>query len=523
MKSVYLSAEHESFRSSVRRFIDEEVAPHAEEWEAARRIPREVFSRMGGLGFLGISFPEAYGGTGADLFFGMVFLEELSRSRMGGFCAAVGVQQFMATQHIYRYGSEDLKQRYLVPSIAGTIVGGLAVTEPDTGSDVAAIQTRAARDGDAYMVTGAKTFITNGCDGDFLTVAVKTIPDSGAEGISLLVIDTRAPGVTVARRLDKLGWHSSDTAELHFDAVRVPISQLIGQENMGFVYLMEAFQLERLVGAAIAVGSAALCIDETVAYLKTRHAFGKPLARFPVLTHRLAALAAELEAARQLTYHAAWLLETSQPAVRECSMAKLVATELSKRTADECLQCFGGYGYTEEYPISRYYRDARAGTIVAGTSDIMREIIARIMIEGEQPASKRTATQGGLANHAATVAEPAARGTIPERPATVETLIRSLPDRLRADKIADWRSRFHFRLEGAHQAEWTVSIEEGRCRVEPGLMGEPDCVVEMGADTYVGIETGAVNAQVAFMLGKVKVSNLQQMIRYAQAFRRISP
>lgn len=381
MRSIYFTAEHDAFRAEVRRFLDREVAPHAAAWEAAGRIPREIFARMGGLGFLGIHFPERYGGAGADLFFAIAFLEELPRSMMGGFCAAVSVQQFMATQHILRSGSEELKRRYLVPSIAGRRVGALAITEPDAGSDVAALRTTAVRRGEEWVISGAKTFITNGAEGDFLTVAVRTGPEPGRAGISLVVLDADTPGVRVSRRLHKLGWHASDTAEVVFEDARVPAGHLIGRENAGFYMIMESFQLERLVAAAIALGSGQVALETALAYMGARRVFGRPLNRFQVLRHRLAGLASELEAARQLTYHTAWLHEQGEPAVRESSMAKLVTTELGKRIADECLQVHGGYGFMEEYPAARLYRDARAATITAGTSEVMREIVAKIMID----------------------------------------------------------------------------------------------------------------------------------------------
>jgi alkylation response protein AidB-like acyl-CoA dehydrogenase/putative sterol carrier protein len=526
MSSVYLTAEHASFRSTVRRFLEAEVAPHAAEWERLGRMPRALFPRLGELGFLGILAPPEHGGAGGDLFLAIVFLEELPRSLLGGFCAAVSVQQFMATQHILRWGSDDLKRRYLAPSVAGRLVGALAVTEPDAGSDVGALRTAARRHGDEYVVDGAKTFITNGATGDFITLAVKTDPTAGVGGISLLVVDSGTPGVRVTRRLEKLGWHCSDTVELAFVEVRVPAGNLIGQENMGFYYLMEAFQLERLAGAAIAVGSCDLCLEQTVAYIKQRKAFGHALTHYQALTHRLAGLAAELEGARQLVYHAAWLLERGESAVRECSMAKLIATELAKRTADECLQCFGGYGFMEEYPLARFFRDSRAGTIVAGTSEIMREIVARIMIEGEEPAP--VARRAPAAEPpAARVGEPA--GTPAPRPAaaapaavpeTVEGLVASLPARFRPDKAAGWRSCLLLKLRGAEQPEWTVRVEDGACRVAAGLEGRPDCVIEMKAETYVGIETGRINPQVAYMMGKVKVSDIAEMMRFVKAFSR---
>ncbi|MBN1774019.1 MAG: acyl-CoA dehydrogenase family protein [Deltaproteobacteria bacterium] len=380
MHSTYFTPDHDTFRASVRRFVEQEVAPQADAWESERRIPRGIFRRMGELGFLGILHPPEVGGAGGDLFHAVAFLEELPRSRMGGFCAAVAVQQFMADRHIWAHGSEEQKRRWVVPSIEGRAVGALAVTEPDAGSDVAALRTRAERHDGGWRIEGAKTFITNGADGDFFTLAAKTAPDKGAAGISLFVVPADTPGVRVNRRLEKLGWHCCDTAELSFEDVRLPADALVGEEHAGFRYLMEGFQLERLCSAALAVGSALLCLEETLAYARDRKAFGRPLVKFQTMSHRLAELATVTEAARQLTLHAAWLLEHDHPAVRECSMAKLYATETAKRVADECLQCYGGYGLMEEYPAARFFRDARPHTIVAGTSEIMREIIARLMV-----------------------------------------------------------------------------------------------------------------------------------------------
>lgn len=527
MRSVYSTPEHETFRAAARRFLEREVAPHADAWEAARRIPREIFPRMGELGLLGICVPAELGGQGGDLFFALSFVEELPRSRMGGFCAAVTVQQFMATQHILRWGSDDLKRRYVASSAAGRTVGALAVTEPDAGSDVAAIRTAAVRDGDAYVVSGAKTFITNGATADFVTVAVKTAPEAGVGGISLLAVDTATPGFRVARRLEKLGWHSSDTAELSFEEMRVPAECLIGDENMGFYYLMEAFQLERLVGAALAVGSAGMCLEFTLDYMRQRRAFGRPLTHYQALTHRLADLAARVEATRHLVWHAAWLLEQGLGATRECSMAKLLATEVSKRVADECLQCFGGYGYMEEVPLARFLRDARAGTIVAGTSEIMREIVARIMVEGQEPevvaARAHTAETGTVEAPRAPVPEPTVAAAPEPVPDTVEGLLRSLPRRFRPDKAEGWEGVLHFRLRDAACPEWTVRITEGACHVEVGHHGRASCLVEMKEDTYLGIESGKVNPQVAFMMGKVKVSNIGELMRFAKAFRPAGP
>lgn len=541
MHSIYFKEEHEAFRRSVRRFITEEVAPHAEAWEQEGRIPRSLFRRMGELGFLGILHPEAYGGQAAGLFFAVAFLEELPRSLMGGFCASVSVQQFMATAHIAAHGSEELKRRYLAPSIAGTKVGALAITEPDTGSDVASIRTRAKRDGEHFVVNGAKTFITNGAEGDFFTLAVRTGgAEEGAAGISLMAVDADTPGVRVARRLSKLGWHSSDTAELSFEEVRVPAGNLIGEENSGFYQIMEAFPLERLCGAAISIGSSVVALEFTRRYMAERKAFGRPLDRFQALRHRMADLYAELEAARQLTYHAAWLRSEGRPAVLESSMAKLVATELGKKVADECLQFFGGYGFMEEYPAARFYRDARAATIAAGTSEIMREIIVRLALDQGSPeeeaalparpprqtAHTETPRPTMASQPAPARPEPSPSAVpagevpaLPEPPRTVEGLMRSLAARLRPGKTDGWRSLFHYRIEGAASPEWTVRIDGESVSVSEGLEGEPDCRVEMKEATYLGIETGTVNPQSAFMMGKVKVSNLAEMMRFIQAFR----
>ncbi len=522
MPSIYFSEEHEAFRATVRRFLEAEVAPHADAWEHAGRIPREIWPRMGELGLLGITAPQELGGSGGDVFHAAVFLEELPRSLMGGFCAAVSVQQFMATQHILDHGSEELKRRYVAGSVEGRLVGALGVTEPDAGSDVAALRTRARRDGGHWVVDGAKTFITNGAEADFITLAVRTGPD-GAAGISLLVVDMDLPGVTVARRLRKLGWHAGDTAELHFEGVRVPADRLVGEENMGFAYLMEAFQLERLAGAFMAVGSTQLALETALGYMGERRVFGRPLTRYQALTHRLAQLAAELEAARQLSCHAAWLYAGGHPCVTECSMAKLLATELSRRAADECLQVFGGYGFMEEYPMARFFRDARAGTIVAGTSEIMREIIARIMAGGAASRSARRTPEPEGEGRATGPAPPPPREErepAPEDvPETVEGLFESLPRRFRAEKAGDWNAVFHFELAGAAEPRWTVEISGGHCAVSRGHHGEPDCEVRMKAATYVGIETGRDNPQVAFMMGKIKVSDISLMMRYVKAFR----
>lgn len=379
--SLYFTSEHELFRQSVRQFIEKYVVPNTEAWESERRIPIKIFRQMGEQGYLGLNFPEQYGGAGADFWYSVVFLEELARCGMGGFATAVSVHQFMAVNHIYKAGSESLKQNYLMPAIAGQKVAALGITEPDAGSDVSAIRTTARRSGSGdFVVSGTKTFISNGTYGDFITLAVKTAPERGQAGISLLVVDLDSVGIT-RTKLNKMGWHSSDTAEIRFDEVCVPAENLIGIENKGFYYLMESLQLERLVAAIMAVSGSELALEWTLRYLHEREAFGKKIAGFQAIRHTLANTATEIEVARQFVYHTGWLYAQGEPVVKECSMAKLYASELQKRTIDTCLQYFGGYGYMEDYPICRAYRDARVGTIAGGSSEIMREIIARIVVD----------------------------------------------------------------------------------------------------------------------------------------------
>ncbi len=532
MQSIYFTPEHAAFRASVRQFIEAEVAPHASEWEEARRIPRSVFARMGDLGFLGITFPESLGGADADIFYAIAFLEELARSRMGGFCAAVAVQEFIATGAILRHGTEAQKQQFLVPSIAGRKVGAIAISEPDTGSDVAAIRTSAVREGADFLISGAKTWITNGVEGDFFVLACKTSAE-GSSGISLLAFDADRPGIRRSK-LRKLGWHSSDTAELAFENVRVPASSLVGEEGMGFYYIMETFALERLATAAISVGACVVGLEETLAYMESRQAFGRPLSRFQALRHRLADLFAELEAVRQLVYHAAWLFQTGASAVTEAAMAKLLATELNKKVADECLQFHGGFGYVEEYPIERFFRDARASTIVAGTSEIMREIVAKSRIDGvtfgpvaardgegrepKRPGEPEPQTPSVRDRPPEPVSEAVAKSTV--SPDAVTALFHGLPGRLRADKAEGWNATFHFRLRESARPDWTVVVNGSVCEVHEGIHGVPNCTVQSTEKVFLELEAGERNPETAFLMGKIKVSNVPEMLRFIRAFRR---
>lgn len=380
MKSLYFRDEHHLFRDSVRKFLQKEVIPYIDTWEEERRIPKEIFKKMGEQGYLGLNFPSEYGGVGADFWYSVVFLEEIAKVGAGGFPTAVSVHQYMAINHIFRAGSEFLKQKYLVPAIMGEKVAALGISEPGAGSDVASIRTKAVREGDYYIINGAKTFITNGTYGDFITLAVSTNPENKAGGISLIVVDLDSEGIT-RTKLKKMGWHSSDTAEISFDNVKVPKENLVGVENFGFYYIMESFQLERLVAGIMAVASSKWILEETIRYMHEREAFGRKIAKYQVLRHTIADLATELEAAQQMVYHTCWLHSEGEMAVKECSMVKLYCSELANKVVDRCLQIFGGYGYMEDYPVCRAYRDARVGTIAGGTSEIMKEIIAKMLID----------------------------------------------------------------------------------------------------------------------------------------------
>lgn len=534
MASIYFNEEHELFRQSVRQFIETEVVPRANEFEDKRQIDKAVWKRMGDLGFLGINFPEEYGGTNNDFFYTVVLLEEVARCTMGGFAAAHGVHQYMSTAHLLKTGSADLKKKYLPKAINGEIWGALAITEPNAGSDVAAMKTIAVKKGDEYILNGSKTFITNGFYGDFVTVACKTAPEQGMGGISLFVVDQKTPGFTTSK-LNKMGWYSSDTAELFFDNVHVPAANLIGDENKGFYYIMESFQLERLVAGIGGVSGSQHCLETTLKYIAEREAFGRPIKKFQVLRHRLVDLATEIEAARQLMYQAAWLYSKGEMAVKECSMIKLLATELGKKVADECLQCFGGYGYMEDYSISRMYRDARVGTIVGGTSEIMKEILAKIIIDDVQykkaydskskvtseKEQKTTENNKQTTNNSSNINNQTSK-IMDVKPEKASEIIKSLPQRFRAEKAVGVNTRFHFEIDGETGGQFTAIVADGICQVEDGLNGEAKCVVRAKATDYEDVELGRTNPQMAVMMGKIKISNLGEMMGFMNYFTRLT-
>jgi len=373
---------HEMFRQAVRVFVQKEVEPHVEEWEQAGEIPKSSWPRMGALGFLGVEYDEKYGGGGADVLTTAVLCEEMARARCASLAMAVGVHTDMASPHLYWTGSEALKEKYLPAICRGEALTAIAVTEPGGGSDVAAIRTRAVRDGDHYVLDGSKMFITNGVLADIYFVAARI--DQGAgdrrhRGISMFLVERNTPGFTVSRKLDKMGNRASDTAELAFEGLRVPVENLLGAEGKGFYEVMRVFQRERLVAGLHAVAGCARALEDTIAYVQQRHAFDEPLSKKQVVRHKLADLATLIEAGRWLTYAACLKYRDREEAVKEISMVKLFTAEMAQKVAYDCVQLHGGYGYMREYPIERFFRDIRLMTIGGGTSEIMKEIIAKQM------------------------------------------------------------------------------------------------------------------------------------------------
>lgn len=368
--------EHEALRESIHAFVMKEIAPHAEEWEETT-FPSSVFPRMGELGFLGLSMPEAYGGQGGDYFCNLVLAEEISHSGSGGFAMGVAVHTDMATPPILQFGTEQQKQDYLAPAIRGEKIACLGITEPDAGSDVKGIRTRAVRDGDEWVINGSKTYITNGSRADFIVLVTKTDVDAGYDGFTLFIVDMDAEGVIREKKLEKLGMHASDTALLAFNDVRVPDTAVLGQVGKGFYHIMWELQGERLIGAAGCVAGAQRAFDRTLAYAMERKAFGREIGHFQVIRHKFAAMATKIERSRQLVYSTAWRFANGEYPVREISMAKLDSAQMCNEVADECLQIFGGAGYMREYQIERAWRDLRLNRIGAGTDEIMLDVIGR--------------------------------------------------------------------------------------------------------------------------------------------------
>jgi len=370
--------EHEQLRKSIRAFVETELAPHAEAWEAQSDFPDSVFTRMGELGLLGLSFPEEYGGGGGDYLCNIVLAEEMARCNSGGVAMAVAVQTDMAVPPVSKFGTEEQKQRYLVPALLGEKIFCLGITEPDAGSDVASISTTAVKVDGGWVINGSKIFITNGRRAHAMTLVAKTDRAAAHQGVSLFLVDTDTPGYRFERTLDKLGMHSSDTAEITFTDMFVPEDALLGNEGEGFYNISWELQGERLVGAAGTIAGARRAFEAALAYAGQRSTFGKPIGKHQVIRHALAEMATEIEAAQQLVYSAAVKVARGEYPVREISMAKLLTGEVAWKVVDKALQIFGGYGYSMELPIQRAWRDMRLIRIGGGTDEVMRDVIGRM-------------------------------------------------------------------------------------------------------------------------------------------------
>jgi len=375
-KHFIFTDEHEQLRESIRNYAIKELAPHAEEWEETT-FPDSVFTRMGELGFLGLDKPEEYGGQGGDYYTAIVLAEEMVHAQCGGLAMGVAVQTDMALPPILAFGTEEQKQEWAVPAIAGTKILALGITEPDAGSDVAGIKTRAVRDGDEYVINGSKTYITNGHRADVIVLVAKTDPDAGHDGITLFLVPMDAPGVILEKKLDKLGMRASDTALMAFQDVRVPASAVLGEVGKGFYHIMWELQSERIAAAAGGVAAAQRVFDQTLKYALERTAFGRQIGKFQVTRHKFAEMATKIEAARQMVYATAWRIGNGEYPVREISMAKLYSSRIAVEVADECIQIHGGAGYMKEYGVERVWRDLRLNRIGAGTDEIMLEVIGR--------------------------------------------------------------------------------------------------------------------------------------------------
>ncbi len=383
MNSMYFTEEHELFRKSFQEFLKKEVVPHIEKWEKTGTIERFIWEKFGEMGYFGLTYPEKYGGLELDLFYTVIFLEELQKINSGGFAAAMWAHSYLAMTHLNVEGSEEIKKNYLAPSITGEKIGCLCITEPFGGSDVAAMRTTAVKKGDKYVINGSKTFITNGVYSDYLVVAAKTSPEKGGKGMSIFLIDRDTSGIS-STKLDKLGWRASDTAEIAFDNVEIPASNLMGDEDRGFNYIMQHFAFERLIMGVNAHARAEFALDYAIKYMGERIAFGKTIDKFQALRHNVAEMASEVEMCKEFNYSIVKRMIDGVYVVKEASMSKLLSTKMADKVIYDCLQLLGGYGYMEEYPMARLLRDSRLGPIGGGTSEILREIIAKMVIDKKE-------------------------------------------------------------------------------------------------------------------------------------------
>ena len=377
MFTSYFSESHNLLRDSVKRFVARELRPFIDQWEEEGAFPRELYQKAGQAGFLGIGFPEEYGGTECDIFHEIVYAEEITRCGSIGLASGLGCHS-IGLPPILALGNEEQKQKYIPPVLKGEKISVLGVTEPSGGSDVANLKTRAVRQGDKYIVNGSKTFITSGCRADLITTAVRT-GGSGAKGISLLVVEKDMPGFSVSKSIKKMGWHASDTAELSFDDCQVPAENLLGEENQGFKGIMLNFERERLYLAVQAQTVAEMALEKSIAYAKEREAFGQPLTGFQITRHKLAQMATLVEASKHFNYSVAAMIQSGAPAYKQVCMAKNFATTVCDKAVYDAVQIHGGYGYCREYEVERYYRDSRLFSIGGGTYEIMNEVISKQM------------------------------------------------------------------------------------------------------------------------------------------------
>jgi alkylation response protein AidB-like acyl-CoA dehydrogenase len=386
---MYFTEEHELFRKSFQDFLQKEVVPHIDKWEKSGTIERFIWKKFGEMGYFGLNQPEEYGGMDLDIFYTVIFLEELQKINSGGFAAAMWAHAYLAMTHVNKEGDDAIKKKYLTPSIEGEKIGCLCITEPFGGSDVAGMRSTAIKKGDKYILNGSKTFITNGVYSDYLVIAAKTDPEKGNKGMSIFIVDRDTPGIS-ASKLDKLGWRASDTAELAFDDVEIPAENLMGEEGKGFSYIMQHFALERLIMGINAHARAEYALDYTLGYMAEREAFGATIDKFQALRHSVADMASEVEMNKEFNYSIAKRLNDGQYVVKEASMSKLLSTKMADKVIYDCLQLLGGYGYMEDYPLARMFRDSRLGPIGGGTSEILREIIAKMVIDKKEykPAAK---------------------------------------------------------------------------------------------------------------------------------------
>jgi len=377
---MYLTEEHDFFRKSFADFLKKEVVPHIDKWEETGTIDRSIWPKFGEMGYFGLKYPEAYGGTDLDIFYTVIFLEELQKVNSGGFAAAMWAHAYLAMTHLNAEGSDAIKEKYLAASIEGNMIGSLAITEPFGGSDVAGMRTTAVKKGDKYIINGSKTFITNGVYSDYIIVAAKTDTDAGNKGISLFLVDRDMPGVS-ASKLDKLGWRASDTGEIAFADVEIPVTNLMGEENKGFFYIMQHFALERLIMGINAHARAEHAIEYTLQYMSERTTFGKQINKYQALRHTMVEHISAVEINKVFNYNVAYRLDQGEYVVKEASISKLMSTKMADEAIYDCLQMLGGYGYMEEYPLARMLRDSRLGPIGGGTSEILKEIIGKMVID----------------------------------------------------------------------------------------------------------------------------------------------